>query len=109
MSRSVVSVTTQDAEKAELHEVRMESGMMTMMPTKEITVPARGSVELKPGGLHVMFFGLKKPLQPGDQVSLVLKLNDGVSVPVAATVRARVANPPAASSEGGRSMPGTKQ
>ena len=106
MSRSVVSVTTQDAEKTELHEVRMEGGMMTMMPTKEIAVPAKGSVELKPGGFHVMLFALKKPLKAGDQVTVVLTLNDGATVPVAATVRAADANPSAAPSGGGRSMPG---
>ena len=107
-SRSVVSVTTQDAEKAELHEVRMEGGMMTMMPTKEIAVPAKGSVELKPGGFHIMLFALKKPVKAGDQVNVVLTLNDGATVPVAATVRAADANPSAAPSGSGRSMPGMK-
>ena len=106
MPRSVVSVTTQDAERAELHEVRMEGGMMTMMPTKEIAVPAKGNVELKPGGFHVMLFALKKPVKPGDQVNIVLTLNDGATVPVAATVRAPDANSNAAPSRGGGSMPG---
>jgi copper(I)-binding protein len=109
MPRSVVSVSTQDAERAELHEVRMEGGMMTMMPTKEIAVPAKGSVELKPGGFHVMLFTLKKPLKPGDQVNIVLKLSGGASVPVTATVRAPDASPNAAPSGGGRSMPGMNQ
>jgi periplasmic copper chaperone A len=86
--RTVVSVTTPDADKAELHEVRTEGGMMTMMPAKELAVPAKGSVELKPGGFHIMLFGLKKPVKPGDQVHLALQLKDGTSVPIAATVRA---------------------
>jgi periplasmic copper chaperone A len=108
-SRSVVSVTTQDAGKAELHEVRREGGMMTMMPAKEITVPAKGSVEFKPGGFHIMLFGLQKPLKPGDQIHLVLTLKDGASVPVVATVRAADASPTAALSKGGHSMPGIRQ
>jgi copper(I)-binding protein len=80
--------------------------MMTMMPTKAIAVPAKGSVELRPGGLHVMLFGLKKPLQPGDQVNVVLKLSDGASVPVVATVRPADAN---RGGRGGAPMGGTSQ
>ena len=94
-ARSVVSVTTVDADKAELHEMRMEGNMMTMMPVKEVVVPAKGSVELKSGGIHIMVFQVRKPVKAGDQLNLVLKLNDGASEPVVATVRSADASPAA--------------
>ena len=43
--------------------------MMKMAPVKGIIVPAKGKVELKPGGLHVMLFELKKPLKEGDTIN----------------------------------------
>ena len=103
-ARSVVSVSTADAERAELHETRMEGGMMRMAPAKEMAVPARGSAELKPGGYHIMLFGVKKAVKAGDQFNVTLKLSDGATVAVSATVRAAEAGgmPPGS----GRSMPG---
>jgi hypothetical protein len=106
--RSVVSVSSPDADKAELHEMRMEGNMMRMTPTKQVAVPAKGRIELKPGGFHIMLFQLKKAVKPGDRLSLVLKLDDGKSVPVTVTVRAEDANPSAAPGGGMPSMPGMK-
>jgi len=99
-ARSVVSVSTADADRAELHETSMEGGMMRMAPAKEMAVPAKGSAELKPGGYHIMLFGVKKAVQAGDQLNVTLKLSDGATVTVAATVRAADAG-----AGSGRSMP----
>ena len=109
-ARSVVSVSTPDARKAELHEVRMEGKMMKMTPIKTLQVPANGSVELKPGSFHIMCFDLKRPLKPGDRVSMVLALGDGKKVPVAVTVRAAQDNSGGDFSMGshGSPMPGEK-
>jgi copper(I)-binding protein len=107
-ARSVVSVSTPDADRAELHETKMEGGMMKMMPAKEIAVPAKGSVELKEGGYNIMLFAVKKTLKPGDPLNVVLTLNDGTKVPVAATVRAGDAGRGGMPSGSGSSMPGIK-
>jgi copper(I)-binding protein len=85
--RSVVSASSDAADKVELHEMKMTNGMMSMSPVKQIDVPAGGKTELKPGGLHVMMFGLKKRPVPGDTLSVTLTLDDGTKVPVTATVR----------------------
>ena len=61
--------------------------MMKMQQVKEIKVPASGRVELKPGGYHLMLFGLKKPLTDGDEISLTLTTNRGWTVTVPAKVR----------------------
>lgn len=87
-ARSLVSGTADVADTLELHEMKREGGMMAMSPVKEIVVPARGQVELRPGGLHLMLFGLKKPLLPGETVNVTLRFDDGSTVAIAATVRA---------------------
>ncbi len=63
--------------------------MMTMERVKEIPVPARGSVELKPGAFHIMLFKLSKPLVAGSSTTLTLHFSNGVtkSVPVAVVKR----------------------
>ena len=72
----------------ELHEMVRDNGMMKMSPVQRIQVPAKGETALRPGGLHLMIFGLKKPLVPGDTVRLTLTFDDGSRVQVAAPVRA---------------------
>lgn len=85
--RKIVSGKATVGDTLELHEMKREGGMMQMSPVREIAVPANGKVELRPGGLHLMLFGLKKPLVPGDTVRVELTLDDGSRVSVAAPVR----------------------
>jgi copper(I)-binding protein len=85
--KAVVSATSEMADKVELHEMKMDGTMMRMSPVKQIEVPAGGTTELKPGGLHVMIFGLRRRPAVGDALAVTLTLDDGTKVPVVATVR----------------------
>lgn len=87
VARAIVGGSTDAAESAELHEMKRVGTTMEMSPVQSIALPAHGSAELKPGGLHIMLFGLKKPLAAGDTVRLTLTLDDGTKVAVAAQVR----------------------
>ncbi|MCI4664813.1 MAG: copper chaperone PCu(A)C [Neomegalonema sp.] len=61
------------SERAELHEMKMEGHMMTMREVEGgIVIPAKGVVTLEPGGLHLMFLGVKKPLRAGDKHTVTL-------------------------------------
>jgi hypothetical protein len=53
--------------KAEIHEVSMKDGVMSMkrLPAG-IAIPAGGTLTLKPGSYHIMFLALKQPLKQGD-------------------------------------------
>ncbi|HSO46634.1 MAG TPA: copper chaperone PCu(A)C [Rhizobiaceae bacterium] len=56
------------AGKVEIHEMAMEGDVMKMRPVEGgLEIPAGGSVELKPGGFHVMFIGLKEQMKPGEK------------------------------------------
>jgi len=87
-ARALVHGTTEVADTLELHEMKRDGEMMRMSPVASITIPARGQVELRPGGLHLMLFGLRKPLAAGDTVRVLLSLDDGSQVAVVAPVRA---------------------
>ena len=61
------------AATVELHTMRMEGDVMRMRPVEAIELPAGKTVELKPGGLHLMFMGLKAPLKAGEGFPLTLR------------------------------------
>jgi len=85
--RAIVSASTDAAEKVELHEMKNEGGMMRMSPVKQIDVPAKGKVELKPGSYHVMIFGIKGTPAAGDTMNLTLTFDDGTKVSTPAQFR----------------------
>lgn len=83
----IVGASSDVAGVVEIHEMVRTGDMMKMAPVKSVPVPAHGRVELKPGGLHLMLFQLKKPLKAGDTASLTLTTASGDSVKVAAAVK----------------------
>ena len=82
----LLSVTTDAALNAEVHESLVKDGVAIMRPVDALEVPAGGRVELKPGGYHIMLGLLKAPLKKGDMIMLQLKFEHAglvdVMVPV---------------------------
>lgn len=80
------------ADKVELHEMRMEDGMMKMRAIKHLELKANTPIELKPGGLHLMLVGIKTQVKAGDAIPLTLVFEDKQSrqesVPVTLNGRA---------------------
>lgn len=62
------------SEHVELHYMKMDNGVMEMREMKEIPLPKGQAVSLEPGGLHVMFIGIKAPIKPGDKIPLTLRV-----------------------------------
>lgn len=61
------------AERVEIHEMATAGGVMTMRNLPNgLEIPAGQTVELKPGGYHVMFMGLRQPLTEGQIVRATL-------------------------------------
>ena len=102
----LVSATSPSAERIELHTHLMEDGVMKMREVEAIDVPANGAAELKPGGLHIMMFGLKAETAVGDMVPITLTFEKAGSV----EVEALVADPASMETQmdhSGHSMPKT--
>ena len=72
----LVQAWTPLAARTELHEMSMEGDVMKMRPIDAVPLPSGQTVELKPGGLHVMLLGLKQPMRPGETVPLTLVVLD---------------------------------
>lgn len=82
------SVGADVAQTVELHTHVNDQGVMRMVEVKEgIAVKAGETVELKPGGYHVMFYGLKKDLRPGQTFPMTLTFKNGERETVQVSVR----------------------
>lgn len=68
----LVSVSSPVAGVAEVHEMKMDGGVMKMRPVEALDLPAGQAVELKAGGFHLMLMELKSPIKDGDTVPLSL-------------------------------------
>lgn len=91
----LLSASAPVAERVELHTMAMEGDVMRMRQVDAIALPAGQTVELKPGGLHLMFMGLKQPLQAGSSFPLTLKFEQAGDVAVTVMVEAATAMPAA--------------
>lgn len=57
----------------DFHEMKTEDGVMKMRPLPEgLAIEPGQTIELKPGGLHIMFNGLKRQLKQGDSFKAAL-------------------------------------
>jgi periplasmic copper chaperone A len=67
------SVTSDISKASEIHETKMENGMMEMRELpKGLAIPAGATVAFKPGAYHIMFVGIKHAVKPGDTIHATL-------------------------------------
>jgi copper(I)-binding protein len=87
----LVGGSTPMAQRLELHVMAMQGDVMQMRQVDAIVLPAGKKVELKPGGLHLMFIGLKQPLPLGSKVPVTLKFEKAGELKVDFEVMANAA------------------
>jgi len=61
----------------EIHEMTMSNNVMRMRAVPSVPLPAGKTVELKPGGYHVMLMDLKAQVKEGDSVPITLVVEGG--------------------------------
>ena len=91
----LIAVRSAVSDKAEIHEMKMDGNVMRMRELeKGIEIPPGGTVELKPGGFHLMFMGLKAPFAKDTKVPITLVFEKAGSVDVELAVQAMGAAAP---------------
>lgn len=100
----LVSASSSAAGQVEIHEMRMDGNTMRMRALPQgLLLPAGKTVNLEPGGYHVMMMDLKAPLKTGEMVDfdLLLEAADGQrsTLQVKAMVRAMAPAPDAGHSQ----------
>lgn len=70
----LLSVESPAATSIEIHRSETRNGVMQMRALPQgVALPAGKAVDLAPGGMHLMLFGLKAPLVEGGSVPLTLR------------------------------------
>lgn len=95
----LLSATAAVSASVEMHSMNVDGDVMRMRQVDTIPLPGGKAVELKPGGYHLMFVGLKAPLRVGEKFPLKLKFEKAGEVEVMVNVEApgAAAGPSAAS------------
>ncbi|MDF2865155.1 MAG: copper chaperone PCu(A)C [Achromobacter mucicolens] len=98
----LLSVTSDAAERVELHTVQTENGVSKMRQVEGgIALPADTEVKLSPGGYHIMFIKLKAPFKDGATVPATLKFEKAGEVAVQFKVMPTSHNPGMSHGHGG--------
>lgn len=77
----VLSATSDAAGSVEIRQPGKDA------PLDEVTVPAYGTLDMDPKGLHLVLKDLKKPLKEGDKVNLTVVTEVGLKLNIEATVK----------------------
>jgi copper(I)-binding protein len=73
----LVGIRSPVAGVGEVHEMSMNAGVMTMRALPNgIDLPAGKTIELKPGGIHLMLMDLKQALPKDSTIPMTLLLKD---------------------------------
>ena len=79
----LISGTSLSADKLEIHTMTLTDGIMKMRPLKNgIPIPANSTIELSPGGLHLMLSNLLEPLTEGQYIPVTLNFKHAGKVTV---------------------------
>lgn len=68
----LTKVTSPVAEKVEIHDSRLDNGIVRMREVNSLEIPVGDLARFEPAGRHLMLTGLKHELNVGDKVELEL-------------------------------------
>jgi periplasmic copper chaperone A len=88
-AQALTGVSSPMARKVEIHRSSMTGGVMSMRRQDRVEIPAGGEVAFAPGGYHLMFMDLAKPLRVGDALPATLSFSGGGQLSVRFVVGAR--------------------
>lgn len=84
---ALVGASSEAAEVVELHETIRDGEVMRMRPVGKLALPPGATLEMKPGGFHIMLIHLKQALRPGERVPLTLTFEHGAALTLKVPVR----------------------
>lgn len=85
----LISVGSPLAIRSELHDMKMEGGVMKMAPMEGgVSLPAGGTVAFAPGGKHVMLFDISPDASPSKPFPLTLRFASGATLETDARAQA---------------------
>ncbi len=77
MAVSIIAIRSDAFASVEIHRSVMQDGMMHMEPVGNLQIAPGASLQLAPGGLHLMMMQPVESSRPGDEIEIILQLDDG--------------------------------
>lgn len=84
---SIIAIHSDAFASVEIHQTLMQDGMMRMDPVPNLTIAPGETVQLTPGGLHLMMMQPAQPTRPGEVHRITIKFDDGSRQTLELTVR----------------------
>ncbi len=84
---SIISIRSDAFASVEIHRTFEQDGMMRMEAVPRLKIEPDSSVQLAPGGLHLMMMNPTEPTKPGDTVVIVIEFDDGSTQNLHMTVK----------------------
>ena len=66
----------------EIHRTEIKNGMTRMVKQEDLKIKAKGHIELKPGGLHMMLMGKLKPVKSGSMIPVTFTLDNDETITI---------------------------
>lgn len=86
----LIAARSPQAGEVQIHEMTMQGDVMKMRELPDgLPIPAGGTVELKPGGYHLMFMQVAKPFAEGETVETTLVFEKAGEIALPLPVQAR--------------------
>jgi copper(I)-binding protein len=83
----IIAIRSDAFASVEIHQTIMLDGMMRMEPVPALTIEPDSTVQLAPGGLHLMMMHPTNPTKPGDVLEIIIELDDGSTQTLNMTVK----------------------
>ncbi len=74
---TLLSASSPMADDVQMHIHEVDGEVMRMRHEDSVAIPANSSVDYKPGGRHLMMFGVPDDLRAGDEILLTLVFERG--------------------------------
>ena len=84
---SIIAIRSDAFASVEIHRSIAEDGMMRMELVPTLVIEPDSSVQLAPGGLHLMMMNPTQATRPGDVLQIVIELDDGSTQNLNMTVK----------------------
>ncbi|MFT5709188.1 MAG: copper(I)-binding protein, partial [Oceanospirillaceae bacterium] len=84
---TIIGGSSEFVKSIEVHNHAKIDGVMKMRRVPGLTIEAGDTTVLKPGGLHIMFIGLKKMIKAGEDFRFELTFDDGTSQAVTLPIK----------------------
>jgi copper(I)-binding protein len=84
---SIIAISSDAFASVEIHQTIKHDGMMRMEAVPTLIIEPDSTVQLAPGGLHLMMMNPTEPTEPGDVLKIIIELDDGSTQSLNMTVK----------------------